>query len=181
MSLTHSQCEQTSPFNPSCRLTDGHGLFLLVTPSGGKLWRWKYRFEGKEKLMALGKFPEISLEQARLLHTKARQQLANGIDPMALRKRMKQQQKLMREFNRIFRYQANAWWTSWIKNICRCHPEMIRTTMDCPCESLAGETEGKEMDLQDLALVRRICNFNSQPAHERKHAAEQNHRKTEEN
>jgi hypothetical protein len=57
-----------------------------VTPPGGKLWRWKYRFGGKEKLMALGKYPEVSLADARDRRDAARKLLANGIDPMADRK-----------------------------------------------------------------------------------------------
>jgi integrase len=70
-------------------LFDGGGLFLLVTPSGGKLWRFKYRFDGKEKLLALGPYPEISLAEARTKREEARTQIANGIDPGAVKKAMK--------------------------------------------------------------------------------------------
>ena len=71
-------------------LFDGGGLFLLVTPSGGKLWRFKYRFDGKEKLLALGPYPEISLAEARTKREEARTQIAHGIDPASVRKAMKQ-------------------------------------------------------------------------------------------
>ncbi len=71
-------------------LFDGGGLFLLVTPSGGKLWRFKYRFDGKEKLLALGPYPEISLAEARTKREEARTQIEHGIDPGAVRKAMKQ-------------------------------------------------------------------------------------------
>jgi len=68
---------------------DSGGLHLMITPTGGKLWRWKYRFEGAEKLMALGRYPDISLAEARERRDAARKRLANGIDPMVERKTRK--------------------------------------------------------------------------------------------
>jgi integrase len=72
------------------KLFDGGGLFLLVTPSGGKLWHFKYRFDNKEKKLTLGIYPEISLADARQRRDDARRQLAHGIDPGAVRKAQKQ-------------------------------------------------------------------------------------------
>ncbi len=63
------------------KLFDGGGLFLLVTKSGAKYWRMKYRFAGKEKLLAIGIYPEISLKQAREKRDEAKQLLSEGIDP----------------------------------------------------------------------------------------------------
>ncbi len=63
------------------KLADEKGLFLLVTPAGGKLWRYKYRFAGKEKLLALGAFDEVGLAKARERRDEARKLLANGADP----------------------------------------------------------------------------------------------------
>jgi len=71
-------------------LFDGGGLFLMVTPTGGKLWRFKYRFDGKEKKLAFGSYPEISLLDARKRRDEARSQIAHGIDPGAVRKAQKQ-------------------------------------------------------------------------------------------
>ena len=68
------------------RLFDAGGLYLEVTPSGGKLWRLKYRYTGKEKLLALGKYPEVSLKDARERRDEARKLLANEIDPGENRK-----------------------------------------------------------------------------------------------
>ncbi len=67
-------------------MNDGEGLYLWVTPSGGKLWRWGYRFEGKEKLMSHGKCPDVSLALARERHSEGRKLLTTGVDPMARRK-----------------------------------------------------------------------------------------------
>ncbi len=72
------------------KIFDGGGLFLLVTPSGGKLWHFKYRFDNKEKKLTLGTYPEISLADARQRRDEARKQIAHGVDPGALRKAMKQ-------------------------------------------------------------------------------------------
>ncbi len=71
------------------KLADGEGLHLLVKPSGSKLWRWKYRFAGKEGLLALGVFPKVSLADARALHAEARALLLRGVDPGAARKESK--------------------------------------------------------------------------------------------
>jgi hypothetical protein len=66
----------------------------MVTPAGGKLWRWKYRFGGLEKLMALGRYPEVSLADARVRRDEVRKLLANGVDPMADRKAQKRKASL---------------------------------------------------------------------------------------
>jgi len=68
---------KTKPY----KLSDGEGLFLLVTPAGRKYWRLKYHFAGKEKLLALGVYPEVSLADARERRTQARKALAAGNDP----------------------------------------------------------------------------------------------------
>jgi integrase len=68
------------------KLGDGRGLYLLVTPSGGKWWRLKYRFGGKEKLLSLGVYPQVSLKEARARCDAARSLIARGIDPSAARK-----------------------------------------------------------------------------------------------
>jgi hypothetical protein len=83
-------------------------LFLLVTPSGGKLWRLKYRYEGKEKLLSLGAYPEISLAEARQRRDEARKQLAHGIDPGAVRKAQKQ---AVTEETETFEVIAREWHT----------------------------------------------------------------------
>jgi hypothetical protein len=68
------------------KLSDGKGLYLLVNPVGSKLWRCKYRVLGKEKVLSLGAYPDVSLAQARDGVDQARKVLAAGGDPMAIRK-----------------------------------------------------------------------------------------------
>ena len=64
---------------------DERGLFLLVQPSGGKLWRLKYRYLGKEKKLSLGRYPDVSLKMARERRDEARILLANGADPASVK------------------------------------------------------------------------------------------------
>jgi integrase len=84
----HTKATDGKPF----KLSDEKGLFLLVKPQSdgwGKWWRFKYRFEGKEKLLSLGTYPETSLAQAREKRDEARKQIAAGIDPGENRKAVK--------------------------------------------------------------------------------------------
>jgi hypothetical protein len=70
-------------------LFDGEGLYLFVQPSGAKYWCWKYRYAGREKLLALGKYPIIKLADARDKQEQARGQLLAGTDPSTARKAAK--------------------------------------------------------------------------------------------
>jgi integrase len=74
--------------------SDGGGLFLLVTPSGGKLWRLSYRFEGKQKTLALGRYPAVTLADARRARDEAKEQLAAGLDPALKKKAEKRARKI---------------------------------------------------------------------------------------
>src|ERR1039458_3802204 len=86
MGLTIKEIDGAKPKDKPYKLTDGGGLCLLIAPSGAKLWRWRYYFAGKEKMMALGEYPLITLKEARERHFAGRKVLAAGIDPMAARK-----------------------------------------------------------------------------------------------
>jgi len=77
----------------SYKLSDGGGMYLEVMPTGAKYWRFKYRYDGKEKRLALGVYPEVSLAQARERRDDARKLLANGCDPGAIKKEAQQQRK----------------------------------------------------------------------------------------
>ncbi len=89
MALTMVEIRNTKPADKAYRLFDERGLYLEVAPSGGKWWRLKYRFNGKEKRLSLGVFPEIALKDARDRRDAIRKILADGIDPGEHRKVMK--------------------------------------------------------------------------------------------
>ena len=86
--LTATAVKQAKPKAKPYKLADGGGLYLHVK-TAGKYWRYKYRFAGKEKLLALGTYPEISLAEARKVHQTARENLADGIDPSSHKKTKK--------------------------------------------------------------------------------------------
>ena len=86
MKLTELQVKRTKPGVSPFKLADGGGLYLLVSPNGSKLWRWKYRVDGKEKMMAFGVYPDVALFEVRDRHHQARKLLRSGVDPMAERK-----------------------------------------------------------------------------------------------
>jgi integrase len=89
MPLTDVKARNAKPGEKQVKLSDSGGMYLLVTPNGGKCWRLKYRFGGKEKVLALGTYPEVSLADAREKRDTARKQLAAGIDPGEVRKAQK--------------------------------------------------------------------------------------------
>lgn len=91
MPLNDRQIKNAKPKEKDYKLTDGKGLYLLITPAGGKLWRLKYRIAGKEKTLAIGKYPQISLVQAREAAIKAKCDIAQGSDPNALKQQAKAQ------------------------------------------------------------------------------------------
>ena len=86
MALTDVQIRNAAPLEKAYKLADSGGLFLLVHPNGGKYFRLKYRVLGKEKLLALGVYPEITLKDAREARDKAKEDIRSGIDPSAARK-----------------------------------------------------------------------------------------------
>lgn len=89
MPLTDTAIKNAKPGAKPVKLSDEKGLFLLMAPAGGKWWRLKYRFGGKEKLLSLGTYPEVSLKDARQRRDDARKLLADGVDPSENRKAVK--------------------------------------------------------------------------------------------
>lgn len=107
MALTDVACRKALPRDRDYKLADSGSLYLLVKPTGTRSWRWKFRFSGKEKQLVLGRYPEMSLAEARLARDGARAQVANGIDPTVLRKQVKAKVRDA-ELN-TFEITARAW------------------------------------------------------------------------
>jgi integrase len=89
MPLTDKQAKSAEPREKTYKLSDEKGLYLEVTPKGQKYWRLKYRFAGKEKRLAIGVYPEVSLKLAREKRLEARDLLSNGFDPSTIKKERK--------------------------------------------------------------------------------------------
>jgi len=83
--LTETEVRAIKPVRYARKVSDGGGLYLLVTPKGGRCRRYAYRFVQKQKTLALGIYPDVSLERARSRHEFARNLLAHGLDPSALK------------------------------------------------------------------------------------------------
>jgi hypothetical protein len=86
MPLSDTVCRTSKPREAPYKLSDGGGLYLLVEKNGSKLWRHAYRFDGKQKLMALGAYPAVTLADARAGRDANKAHLAKGVDPSAQRK-----------------------------------------------------------------------------------------------
>lgn len=87
MALTVTAINAAKSRDKPYKLADGLGLYLLVAPTGGRLWRMNYRFLGQQKTLSLGTYPEVSLAKARERRAAAREALADGQDPIEVRKR----------------------------------------------------------------------------------------------
>jgi hypothetical protein len=84
--LTHAAIKSAKTDGKTKKLFDGGGLFLLLSPNGNKGWRFKYRFNGKEKQISFGVFPQVTLAEAREKRDQARKQLENNVDPSQSKK-----------------------------------------------------------------------------------------------
>ena len=91
MPLTISQINALKRPQKDYWLSDESGLRLLVKTNGSKYWRLKYRFSGKQKTLALGVYPDVSLKEARILRDKARIQISEGLDPSFVKSYMKEE------------------------------------------------------------------------------------------
>lgn len=88
--LSDVKVRNAKPKDKEYKLSDGGGLYLLVTPTGGKLWRMKYSYVGKEKLLTFGAYPAVTLSDARQRREDAKKLLANSVDPGAVKKAQKE-------------------------------------------------------------------------------------------
>ena len=113
ITLTDTVLRTSKPLDKPFKLYDEAGLFIQVIPSGGEWWRFKYRFDGKEKLLSFGTFPDVTLLSARQRRDLARKLLASDtpIDPSKKRKDEKAE-KLANKTN-TFELWAGKWWQHW--------------------------------------------------------------------
>jgi integrase len=128
MALTDSICKNIKPTDKVQKLTDGKGLYLQIPPSGAKYWRLKYRFGGKEKLLALGVYPETTLLKAREKREEARKLLLENIDPSETKKEIKRVQTLNNE--NTFEAIAREWHATNLSKWIPAHGGTILTRLE---------------------------------------------------
>ncbi|MEJ8673430.1 tyrosine-type recombinase/integrase [Chromobacterium amazonense] len=125
MALTDLAIRQAKPQDKPYQLADGESLYLEVSPSGGKLWRFRFRFQGKAGILALGKYPAVGLSDARQKAHEARVQLAQGINPSQAKKEAKVVAQIAA--TNAFELVAREWHE---KQLDRWTPDHARRVMD---------------------------------------------------
>jgi len=155
MKLTDINIKKAKPGDKVRKLSDGGGLFMQIELTGGKLWRYKYRFGGKQKLLALGKYPDVPLQEARKRHQEAREQLAQGIDPAAAKKAVKtaRGERVANSFEVI----AREWLETWKKDKTENHSKRTMTRLEKDVFAYIGNSPVSEIKAPEvLAVCRRI-------------------------
>lgn len=155
MTLTDTGVRNAKPGPKPAKMFDERGLFLIVTPAGGKWWRFKYRFEHKEKLLSLGTYPDVGLKDARERRDAARKLLANGIDPAFNRKAQKatRQERATNSFEVVAREWYEKFSGSWVES----HGSRIIRRLERDIFPHLGGRPVAEVNAPELlAVVRRI-------------------------
>lgn len=152
--LSEVRIRTAKPRKNEYKIFDGGGLFLLVTPSGGKLWHFKYRFENKEKKLTFGPYPEISLADARQRRDEARRLVAQEIDPGEARKVQKQAKTTEME---TFEVIAREWHVKFINTWSDSHAATISRRMEVDLFPWIGNRPIAEIKAPELlAVLRRV-------------------------
>lgn len=155
MSLTDTKIRRSKPGTKPYKLSDAGGLYLWVTPPGGKLWRWTYRFEGKQKVMTFGRYSDVSLARARELQAAERKVLAEGLDPMGQRKASKVATKAAAESS--FASVSSRWMEHWSQGKSFRHVDSTRRRLAANILPHLGERPVAEIDAPELvAMVKAI-------------------------
>ena len=169
MPLTDAGIRKARPTDKPQKLADGGGLYLLLNPNGSRWWRYKYRFEGKEKLLSLGTYPETSLAEAREKHAAARKRLQAGTDPGAHRKAEKAA-GAERAAN-SFAVVAEEWLAKQTGKMSPATYEKARWTFDTLVNPWIGNRSIADIDAPEmLKLLQRI---EERGAHETAHRTKQ--------
>ncbi len=147
MRLTDTQIKRIKPDTKPHKISDGRGLFLWVTPSGGKVWRWTYRHEGRAKLMTFGKYPDVPLSLARERHAEARKLLATGVDPMAERKAAKASSE------NSFQSMAHLWLEHWQDGKSPRHVDYVKRRIEADILPCLGARPIAEIEAPELVAM----------------------------
>ncbi|CAR53266.1 tyrosine-type recombinase/integrase [Burkholderia cenocepacia] len=155
MPLTDTTIRNTKPAEKPVKLFDGGGLFLLVTPAGQRYWRLKYRAAGKEKLLALGVYPDVTLAAARRKRDEAREKLAAGIDPGEAKKAEKRTARLSAENS--FEAVAREWHIKYAPTWSESHGSRILRRLEVDAFPWIGSKPIAELAPPDvLEVLRRV-------------------------
>ncbi|MBI1216810.1 MAG: DUF4102 domain-containing protein [Alphaproteobacteria bacterium] len=161
MKLSDKKCRNAKPESKPYKLVDGGGLYLLVKPEGGKYWRMKYYYLGKEKLLALGVYPLVSLAEAREARNQAKKMLAAGKDPSVVKKENKR--KALRTAKNTFQAVALEWHEKQKERWTPHHAVNVMRRLNIDIFPYIGKRPISEIDPPELLeeVLRRIEKRNS--------------------
>jgi integrase len=155
MSLTAIQVQNAKGRPKPYKLHDERGLYLLIKPNGGKYWRFKYRFEGKEKLLSVGTYPDTDLKTARQRRDESRRAVEAGFDPSQERKTDRQKRKVSRK--NTFKAMADEWLSKQQGRWSDGSQKSVKRSLENNVTPYIGEkpvTEVSKSDVMDI--IRRI-------------------------
>ncbi len=151
MPLTDAKLRGLKATGKTQKIADGGGLHVLVTPKGSRLWRLAYRFDRKQKLLALGSYPDVSLGDARLAREKARKLLDDGTDPSAQRKADKRRKTIAA--GHTFRSVANEWFDGQKARWVDSYSDRLRSRMDGDLMPQLGDRPIAQIEPVDILDV----------------------------
>ncbi len=148
MALTDIKVRTTKPSDKPFKLTDGQGMHLLINPNGSKYWRLQYRFGGKQKVLALGVYPMVSLGEARRKRDEAKKLVSDGIDPSEKKKADKIEQSEALTFEAV----ARDWHTACKRKWSDSHSERVLRSLEDNLFSSIGQRKIAELKTKDLLV-----------------------------
>jgi integrase len=148
MPLTDTACKNAKPDAKPRKLSDGGGMFLLLHPNGSKYWRLAYRFAGKQKLLALGVYPEVTLADARAKRDQARKLLVNGVDPSDAKRKEKQIDAINRD--NTFEAVAREWHNNKKQSLTAPYAANVLLRLEADIFPLLGNRPVAEIEALDV-------------------------------
>lgn len=147
MALTDMAVRNAKPKDKAYKLTDSNGLFLFISSAGSKLWRFRYRFDGKEQTLSVGSYPELSLSDARVKRDEARKTLSDGKNPAQQKRDQKEGKTSIRTFESVARewHKSNRKWVD-------THAAKVLTSLERNLFPALGKRNIAELNTRDLLM-----------------------------
>jgi len=155
MTLTVTKINSSKPLGKPYKLADSGGLYLLVHNNGSKYWRLKYRYAGKEKLLALGQYPMVTLAEARLKRDEAKRHLLEGYDPSAVKRKKKRAAHI--NTNNSFQSVSLDWWNHQKGRWTEAHAKRVWNSLEVDVFPLLGSLPIAEIEtVEVLSVIRKV-------------------------
>lgn len=155
MTLTVTKINSSKPLDKQYKLSDSGGLYLLVHPNGSKYWRLKYRYARKEKVLALGKYPGVSLAQARLKRDEAKRHLLEGFDPSAVKSKNKRVANI--DTSNSFATVSKSWWDNQKGRWSEAHANRVWNSLEVDVFPQLGVLPITQIEtVEVLAVIRKV-------------------------